>query len=165
MPTYTLRGCTVADGPAVARNNFTAFWEDPTWVLLWDGTTRDHVVAQGAQRAPWNLLADRRHKRHEVAVDAATGAVAGYARWRLPVRLAATAWPAAQTPAVAADEEAALAAAFHAADWQPRDLGAIDDHCHVVRAKYLAQRDYMGELRVRYDTYVYMCVCVIVSRF
>jgi hypothetical protein len=34
MPEYIVTHCIVEDGPAIANNNMSAFWEDPNWVLV-----------------------------------------------------------------------------------------------------------------------------------
>lgn len=84
MESFLITPCTIADGPAIGRNNVTAFWTDRTWIQIWGDRTREHVAEQAAMRGRRNLLLDRAHRRHLKAVDAETGAVVGYARWVLP---------------------------------------------------------------------------------
>lgn len=84
MTSIRIEGCTVDDGPAVARNNVPAFWTNAQWRLIWREKTLEHVTSQAALRMSWNLLRDPIHRRHQKAVDVNTGAVVGYARWILP---------------------------------------------------------------------------------
>jgi hypothetical protein len=58
MPTYKIEGCTVNDAVGLARNNMSAWWTDPTWVLLWPNRTTEDVIAQCTKRIPRNLLDD-----------------------------------------------------------------------------------------------------------
>lgn len=84
MQEFVIETCTVADGPAMGRNNVTAFWTDQTWIQIWRGRTCEYVAEQAARRGSKNLLLDRAHRRHLKAVDPLTGALIGYARWVLP---------------------------------------------------------------------------------
>ncbi|KAK2735543.1 GNAT family [Colletotrichum kahawae] len=95
----------------------SAFWTDPNWMLLWPRhITLDFLVEQAAKRLPNNLLRGRDALRHEVAVDPATGALVGYARWELPAAKTTSGpdgsrrpeWAAAQIPDVSAEERKAL---------------------------------------------------------
>jgi hypothetical protein len=43
---YTISGCTVADGDALAANNFPAFWVDPHFRLNWPNRTLEYYVIQ-----------------------------------------------------------------------------------------------------------------------
>ncbi|KAE8155001.1 hypothetical protein BDV25DRAFT_170325 [Aspergillus avenaceus] len=56
-----------------SRNNIAAFWEDPSWAILWP-----------SDRQPRSLLRNRECLRHQKAVDTNAGGVVGYARWVLP---------------------------------------------------------------------------------
>ncbi|KAE8140682.1 hypothetical protein BDV38DRAFT_279659 [Aspergillus pseudotamarii] len=53
MASWKIEPCSVADAPALAYNDMSAFWEDPTWIL---------------------------EVRHQNAVDPLTGELVGYAR-------------------------------------------------------------------------------------
>ncbi|KAI1865573.1 hypothetical protein JX265_007896 [Neoarthrinium moseri] len=142
MPPYQIEGCTVQDGAGLARNNMTAFWTDPTWVLLWKNKTTEYVVQQCTLRMPKNLLDDRAHKRHQKVVDTETGVVVGYCRWLLPDRLTGE-WLEAQTPVVSRAEEKEFSKRFDSADWSTAPLGNMDDPVHVTMQKYKGLKEYM----------------------
>ncbi len=100
---WKIEPVVLADGPALGRNNMSAFWEDPSWILVWPtGTELDLLIDSATKRVPRNLLSDRAVLRHQKAVDPRTGALVGYARWRLPDAAATStedgeaAWPDAQ---------------------------------------------------------------------
>ncbi|KAI0603489.1 hypothetical protein F4775DRAFT_533908 [Biscogniauxia sp. FL1348] len=143
MSPYAVRGCVAADGPALAYNNISAFWTDPTYVLLWGDKTREYMIEQASKRYPRSLLTDRDHKRHQVVVDSETGSVVGYSRWILPDRLASE-WPDAQTPAVSDREEKEYTEAFESADWSGRPgMDEIDVPVTAIKNKLLGRREYM----------------------
>ncbi|KAB5550023.1 acyl-CoA N-acyltransferase [Coniochaeta sp. 2T2.1] len=131
MPSWEIRGCTVADAAELARNNMSAFWEDPTWILLWlEHVTKEFLIEQATKRYPRSLLRDRTLNRHQKAVDPATGTLVGYARWVLPEVLECDGsgrptWPQAQVPAVTADEEEELRRLAESAWWEELDYLAV----------------------------------------
>ncbi|OIW28767.1 acyl-CoA N-acyltransferase [Coniochaeta ligniaria NRRL 30616] len=153
MSSFIIKTCTVADGPAIGRNNVAAFWTDKTWIQIWGDRTQEHVAEQAAKRGRRNLLLDRAHRRHLQAVDAETGAVVGYARWVLPDggcsgddsdpchRL----WTEAQIPDV--DEEVRREAERQSAsaDWTftRGPIDGIDAPIEAMTAKLRAGKRYM----------------------
>lgn len=148
---WEISGCTVADAAALARNNMSAFWEDPTWVLLWpEDVTLDFLIEQSTKRHPQNLLRDRAAIRHEKAINPVTGAVVGYARWVLPegyrtVENGEPAWAEAQVPAVSKEEEERFRALGESAWWEYRsDMSSLDDANHVVMRRILSERPHLS---------------------
>lgn len=107
---YSVCPVTVNDAKPLATVMMAARWDDPHWVSLWHKPmSLDTITADCAQRLPWNLVNGRKEKRHQKAVDVASGEVVGYARWLLPPDLAQatnTAWEEAQV--VDADDEQRL---------------------------------------------------------
>ncbi|OGM45515.1 hypothetical protein ABOM_006474 [Aspergillus bombycis] len=63
----------------------SAFWEDPTWILLWPKeVTLEFLIEQCTKRYPNILQRARQEVRHQKATDLLTGDLVGYARWILP---------------------------------------------------------------------------------
>lgn len=59
------------------------------------------MIERSTNRVPWILLTERETKRHQKAVDVATGEVVGYIRWVLPHELAdKNIWPETQVAEV-----------------------------------------------------------------
>ncbi|KAK1765087.1 acyl-CoA N-acyltransferase [Phialemonium atrogriseum] len=151
MGPWTVTSCTVSDAADLARNNMSAFWEDPTWILLWPRDfTREYVIEQCAKRMPRSLLRDRATLRHQKAVDPETGAIVGYARWILPPGRAVKAtgeaeWGEAQVPDVSVDEREGFERLFRTADWNTRDdMDALDDKNHVVMNRIRSEKPYIS---------------------
>lgn len=147
MTPYVVTGCVAADGPALAYNNMSAFWTDPTWILVWDrGQTREYIIEQASQRLPLALLTDTTHKLHQKVVDSETGKIVGYCRWILPDRLAGE-WLDAQTPAVSAEEEHEYAKSHASADWRTRrEMDALDVPATAIKDRLTRLKEYMGEI-------------------
>ncbi len=149
MPPYEICPCTVSDGEALARNNMSAFWEDPTWILSWMTKTREYMIEQSAKRQPRNLLRDRDTLRHQRAVDTETGHVVGYARWKLPLGRIATAggeaeWAEAQVPDVSAEERSLFEQLASTADWKGTGgSGALDIPVTAKKTEILAKKPYL----------------------
>ncbi|KAI1388509.1 acyl-CoA N-acyltransferase [Hypoxylon trugodes] len=150
MATWKIEGCTVADAAALSRNNMSAFWDDPTWILLWPkDITREFLIEQVAKRYPRMLTNDREEKRHQKAVDPNTGALVGYARWILPpshfnAKDGGPEWPEAQTPEVTDEEKRQFEELAKSAWWGGRrDMSGIDDKNDVVMDRILAERPYI----------------------
>ena len=149
MAAYTITGCTIADGAALSRNNMSAFWEDPTWILAWRHTTLEEHIAQVAKRVPRNLLNDRTTLRHQKATDLETGRLLGYARWILPASHATTAdgnpvWPEAIVPAVSEEEEAEIRRVAATATWNPNhDSDALDVPVAEIKEEILKRKPYL----------------------
>ncbi|KAI2464592.1 acyl-CoA N-acyltransferase [Annulohypoxylon bovei var. microspora] len=150
MASWKIEGCTVADAAAMARNNMSAFWEDPTWVLLWPkDITREFMIEQGAKRYARSLLRDRGVARHQKAVDPATGALVGYARWILPSGRStamdgSAEWAEAQVPDVGGDERRRFEELAESAWWNGRkEMKHIDDKNDVVMDRILSAKPYI----------------------
>ena len=152
MAGWKIEPCTVADGPALALNNMTAFWEDPTWILLWPkNITQEFLIEQSAKRQPRNLLRYREHTRHQKAVDPATSAVVGYARWILPsghftAKNGGPEWVEAQVADVSDDEKKQLKKLAESAWWNARsDMNGLDDKNYAVMNPILSDKPYIGK--------------------
>ncbi|MCJ1472256.1 hypothetical protein MMC13_000903 [Lambiella insularis] len=152
MPAFAISSCTVDDGPALGHLNVSAFWTDPTWVLIWRGKTVDYVALQAARRMPRNLLTDTAHRRHQKAVDINFGAVVGYARWILPDTATEAAavgspdslWPEARVPAVSKEREDEAEAEFTDADWSfDHALDQLDGLVIEIQNRIMKGKDYL----------------------
>ncbi|KAK6069573.1 hypothetical protein SCUP515_08921 [Seiridium cupressi] len=144
MPTYKIERCTVEDAAGLARNNMSAFWTDPTWILIWEeGRSRESVIEACTLRMPNNLLNNRAHKRHLKAIEVETGTIVGYVRFVLPDRLSGD-WLDAQTPDATAEEKEEFAQRSARADWTFRKgPGNIDEPVRVIKEKYRGHKEYM----------------------
>ncbi|KJK68016.1 Acetyltransferase GNAT family protein [Aspergillus parasiticus SU-1] len=150
MTSWKTERCSIADAPALADNNMSAFWEDPTWILLWPKEIiLDYLISQCAKRYPRSLLNSRKNTRHLKAVDPITGELVGYARWILPdTHLVAEdgtpQWGEAQIPDVSEEEKIRFQALEESAWWSGRsDMDSIDDLNDEVMHRILVQRPYM----------------------
>ncbi|OLN87166.1 hypothetical protein CCHL11_03630 [Colletotrichum chlorophyti] len=145
MTPWKIEPCTIADAPALARNNMSAFWTDPNWILLWPKDIElDFLIEQVTQRMPNNLLRDRAVLRHQKAVDPQTGDLVGYARWELPARYAdAPEWADSQIADVSDEEREEFKRRSENAWWAPNFMEGIDD-CGPEKEKILAERDYIS---------------------
>ncbi|KAJ9151471.1 Acyl-CoA N-acyltransferase [Coniochaeta hoffmannii] len=161
MPPFAITPCTLPDGPQIARNNVLAFWTDATWVQCWRGKPRDYVAAQAAKRGKANLLRDRAHRRHLIAVDEGTGEVVGYARWLLPCSVEATGesegigkhggkgcgcealWREGRVPDVEEEVRVEAERESAGADWEVDDLGGLDGPIRGMERRLLEGRRYM----------------------
>ncbi|KAH8657931.1 acetyltransferase [Xylariales sp. PMI_506] len=149
MANYTIAQCTVADGAAVTRNNMSAFWQDPHFVLSWPHRTLEYHISQATLQAPSNLLDMRLTKRHQKAVDAETGHVLGYARWFIPPSHATSvdgtpAWAEAVIPAVSAEEEAEIRRVAETAVWDPNTApDVLLEPIKEAKKKIFAKKQYM----------------------
>ncbi|KAI1505522.1 acyl-CoA N-acyltransferase [Biscogniauxia marginata] len=153
MSSYVVRGCVAADGPSLAYNNISAFWTDPTYVLLWEDKTREYVIEQARKRYPKILLTDRDRRRHQVVVDLETGKIVGYSRWILPERFAG-AWLDAQTPGISQQEEVEYDKSFKSADWNGRPgMDQIDVPVTAIKKRLTGFKEYiiLDYLAVRPD--------------
>lgn len=154
MATWKIEPCTVSDATALARNNMAAFWEDPTWILLWPrDITQEFLIEQAAKRQPRNLLRNRDKTRHQKAVDPVTGSVVGYARWILPdgyfiAKDGDPEWAEAQVPDVSDQEKEQFNQLAESAWWNGTDLlNNIDDKNYVVMNRILRERPYISKLQ------------------
>ncbi|KAJ4424704.1 hypothetical protein N0V82_000632 [Gnomoniopsis sp. IMI 355080] len=149
MPNYNITGCTIDDAADIARNNMSAFWEDPNWRYNWTHTDLPSVIRQCTIRTPNNLLKDRDLLRHFKAVDPETGNSMGYIRFKLPVRYhkdgqGNPTWPEGQTADVNPTENNEIKARAEAAWWlteNPNDH--LDDQLRVIKNRILATKDYL----------------------
>lgn len=162
----TITGVALADAADLARNNMSAYWQDPSWVIVWPaGRTLEYTIEQCAMRMPNLLLRNRARLRHQKAVDPATGRLLGYARWLLPESLAAggdrtserdegngggdeqVCWAEAQVPDVQSEaEREAIRGRAGAANWVIRDgLGDLDALAVQRKNEILAEKEYLGE--------------------
>ncbi|KAK1708219.1 acetyltransferase [Colletotrichum acutatum] len=144
-----ITGCTVADSDELTRNNIPAFWADPHWQLAWRHRTLEYHITQIAQRTPRNLISDPDTKRHEKAVDPATGRIVGYARWILPASHAksicgAPAWPDAVVPSVSEEKEAEIRRVAAMAHWDPnQESDELLIPIHEAENEVLSKKEYM----------------------
>ncbi|MCJ1433060.1 hypothetical protein MMC27_002419 [Xylographa pallens] len=154
MAPFTISPCSISDGPTLGHINVHAFWTDPTWVLIWHGQTAEHVALQGARRMARNLLTDPAHRRHQKAVDVASGAVVGFARWILPsasTQAAAgphpeTLWPEARVPAVSKKRADEAEREYAAAEWSFDDgLAELDRPVTEMKARLMDGKAYLRE--------------------
>lgn len=153
MPRWKIERCIVIDGSALARNNISAFWEDPTWVLSWPNITQEFLIEQSIKRQPRNLLRDRQKTRHQKAVDPTTGAIVGYARWVLPPSHFTAAdgrpeWAEAQVPDVNEDEKKHFKDLAESALWSAiarHDVDVMDDKNVAIMNAILAEKPYISK--------------------
>ncbi|KAI2783954.1 acyl-CoA N-acyltransferase [Daldinia loculata] len=150
MTTWNIERCTVADAAALARNNMSAFWEDPNWNLIWPKeTTREFLIENATKRYPRTLVTDREKKRHEKAVDPVTGELVGYARWTLPSEHLTTKdgspeWAEAQVPDVSDEERTRFEELAKSARWNARkEVDGMDDKNDEVMDRLLAEGTYI----------------------
>ena len=151
MTAWEIKGCTVADAAALARNNMAAFWEDPTWILVWPkDISLDFLIEQSTKRQARNLLRSREDTRHQKATDPATGALVGYARWILPPSHVAAVdggpmWAEVQVPDVEEDERQHHEQLAASAWWNPREeMDEIDAKNTLVKKRILAEKPYIS---------------------
>ncbi|CAD6567379.1 MAG: hypothetical protein ASARMPREDX12_000232 [Alectoria sarmentosa] len=143
-----ITSCTIADGPAIARNNIPAFWTDSTWVLIWPGKTCEYVTAQAARRMAATLLKDPAHVRHQKAINAQSGAIFGYVRWVLPCvddeNAAGSGWIAARVPAVSEAQQHEAERERDAADWEyDHALDDLDEQMLDMKRRLMDGKRYM----------------------
>lgn len=152
MPEYIITKCTVEDGNAIARNNASAFWDDPNWQYCWQHYTLERLVGAFVHRTPRNLLRDRETKRHFKAVDPETGRLVGYIRWKLPSDRArdedgSPVWPEGQTPDVSPEERDQFEKTAAQADWNPLEYQGEDDLDAILgrtKDRLLGKKEYIS---------------------
>ncbi|CRG89003.1 hypothetical protein PISL3812_06038 [Talaromyces islandicus] len=148
---WKIEKCTVADAAALASNNMPAFWEDPTWRIIWpDDIKLEFLVEQSIKRQPRNLLRSRETHRHQKAVDPVTGAIVGYARWILPPSHVTAKdnlgpeWVEAQVPSVSEEQTAHFEELANSAWWNTKSgMDDMDDKNYVVMNRIMTQKPYM----------------------
>jgi hypothetical protein len=157
MTTLKISGCNVADGPAIAENNISAFWPDEHSYVQWRHRTLEQHIEEVAKQTPRDLLDDdRTTKRHQKSVDPETGRLLGYSRWKIPPSSATyadgtPAWAEAVVPLVGAEEETEIR---RIADTAIMDARPGSDQSLValrkVRNEILTRKPYMRRtLRTR----------------
>ena len=85
---FSLQPCGPADASDIATVIMTAWNTNWHWRYRWEDLSLENLIERSTKRFPWNLVTEREIKRHQKAVDIATGEVVGYARWLLPPELA-----------------------------------------------------------------------------
>ncbi|UKZ92986.1 uncharacterized protein TrAFT101_007918 [Trichoderma asperellum] len=149
MASLAIASCSVADGAALSRNNMSAFWEIPNWVLAWRHSTLEEHIARMTKRYPRRLISERETSRHQKVVDTETGRLLGYARWVLPESYAVLAdggpaWPEAMVPAVSPEEEAEIKRVAEATQWNPNnDTDPLDEAVTNIKNKIMARKPYL----------------------
>jgi len=164
MVSYTISPCAITDAADISRNNISAFWEDPSWILSWNHTTLDQHIAQVVKRIPRNLLNNRATTRHQKAVDPETGRLLGYARWIIPPSYSVLAdgqpaWPEAMGPTVTPEEEAEIRRVAATAIWSPNtEANELEVPVNKIKDELLEKKPYLRtsilwscELRDTYD--------------
>ncbi|KAJ7362605.1 hypothetical protein DFH08DRAFT_682672 [Mycena albidolilacea] len=122
----------------------SAFWTDPSWRLLWPSITLPYLISQCSLRVPRNLLKDRATLRHQKAIDPATGALLGYARWMVPATKEAE-WLNAQVKDVESEaERQGIEERANGAWWEPQVGAAPSDvEAHREKVRMLREREYL----------------------
>ena len=95
---------------ALATVMISSRWPDIHWRNLWEaGTTSQAAITTNAARLPLNLISNRVAKRHQMAIDDATGEIVAYCRWILPENLqkidGEVLWEDAQVKEVSAEQK------------------------------------------------------------
>ncbi|KAF7333331.1 Acetyltransferase [Mycena venus] len=142
---WPIHPVTLADAPHVAHNNMSAFWTDPSWRLIWPSSiTLPYLISQCSLRVPRNLLKDRATLRHQKAVDPATGALLGYARWKVPDTKAGE-WLDAQMKDVESEaERKEIEERANGAWWELREGAAPSDaEASREKGRMLSEREYL----------------------
>lgn len=148
MGNWTIENCTVEDAAALARNNGTAFWEEPMWKMMWPkDKSLEFIIESLAKILANRLISDRETTRHQKLVDLETGSLLGYSRWRFPE--ATTKWADAQVPNVDADQRQKIQEVAGSTWWEPReDLEPLDSKNNEVMEHILAEKPYISESRL-----------------
>ncbi|KAH8894172.1 acyl-CoA N-acyltransferase [Thozetella sp. PMI_491] len=145
---WKIEPVVLADAEAVARNNVMAFWEDPSYTIVWkDIATLDHVIERSIKRTRLDFLEEQDRQRYEKAVDPVTGELVGYARWKFPIALKTTAegdplWPERQMAAASEEEYQRIKAIAESAGPTPKDI-PMDDEVTVIKRRLQSQKSYM----------------------
>jgi hypothetical protein len=135
MPQFRAKACALADASAIANVNISAFWQDPSWVLMWPNKSREYVTTQAVLRMPFTLLRDPVHKRHQKVIDD-NGKVLGYARWTLPStgNDETVLWPEACVETVSDEEIHKAEMEYKSAWWDyDRSLDVLDNPIDEIR--------------------------------
>jgi hypothetical protein len=149
MLSFAVAPCSIDDGPALAKVHISAFWTDPTWVVIWPGKTLEYVTSQYVLRMPHTLLLDPIHRRHQKVVDIDKGTIIGYARWMLPeidiVNLNAI-WRTAQVPRVSEERERNAGREYTFADYSfDHSLDELDKPLDEMMNRLISQKNYIGK--------------------
>ncbi len=146
---WKIEPVVLADAPAMARNNLSAFWPDPGWRLSWPSVTLDFLIEQHTKQVPEDLLYNQEVLRHLKAVDPETGKLVGYARFALPLTHTRTAdgkaiWPEAQTADVSAEERKRIEDISASASWERLETG-LDREPQAIQKRILSEGTYISE--------------------
>jgi GNAT superfamily N-acetyltransferase len=148
MSQFVLNPCSIEDAVGLAKVHISAFWTDPTWVVIWKGKTLEYVTEQCARRMPHTLVLDATHRRHQKVIDTQTGAVVGYARWTLPeldTEDVTSIWPTARVTPVTEEKALEAEREFSAADCSfDHSLDELDKPIDEIMAKIMNERKYIG---------------------
>jgi hypothetical protein len=146
---FEVTSCSFDDGPAIAKVHISAFWTDPTWVVIWPGKTREYVISQSACRMSHTLLSDRTHRRHQKVVETETGAVVGYSRWTLPKLEDSdldSFWPSARVPGVSQEQEHNAESQYETADYEyDHSFDELDKPLDDMMNRIRKEKKYFGK--------------------
>jgi len=109
--------------------------------------TLDEIIKNLGERMPWRLIEGRAKYRHEKAVDANTGEIIGYARWKLPEDNTLLQWPKAKVPEPSIEERATYEAAFKTVTVAGRAVGlkppAPRQNSYEAKEAFLEGKQYL----------------------
>lgn len=147
---WNIEPVVLADAPALARNNISAYWEDETFRRQWDSTiTLEYLIEQGTARIPDALLYRRDILRHFKATDPDTGKLMGYLRAALPLEHAtrpdgSPVWPGVRTADVNPKERNRIREVAESAWYNPKDDGS-EDTAFEMQRKILSTGVYISK--------------------
>ncbi|KAH8882255.1 hypothetical protein GQ53DRAFT_753743 [Thozetella sp. PMI_491] len=134
---WKIEPVVLADAAVIARNNMSAFWEDPSWRLNYPpDKSLEFLIEQQVKRNPMKLIGERDTLRHLKAVDPETGKLVGYIRIELPESICKTSdgkpiWQEAQVEDVTPEERARLKEASDSAWWAPGDDHSDENNSRI----------------------------------
>ncbi len=147
---WKIEPVVLADAPAIARNNVSAFWVDKHYRIMWpDSVTEEHLIEKQAQSVPDDLLYRRELLRHLKAVDPDTGKLLGYLRLALPVEHSTEldgtpVWPEMQIADVTPEERARIEEAAQNAKVAQIENG-LDDKAQEIQKRILSEGIYISK--------------------
>ena len=147
---WKIEPVVLADAPAVARNNVSAFWPERHYRVTYpDSVTEEYLIEKKAQSVPDDLLYRRELLRHLKAVDPDTGEFLGYLRLALPVEHATEpdgtpVWPEMQIADVSPEERARIEEAAQKASVEKIDNG-LDDKAQEIQKRILSEGIYISK--------------------
>lgn len=147
---WNIEPVVLADAPALASNNVSAYWEDDTFRRKWDSAiTPEYLIEQETARIPDALLYRRDILRHLKATDPCTGELMGYLRAALPVEHAnlpdgSLVWPEMQIADVSAEERNRIREVAENAWYNPKDDGS-EDRAFEMQREILSKGVYISK--------------------